>query len=168
MSSLSTLVPTSFPPPSHNIEKSYLRSTLSPSSWSALPHSIPMEVFLVRELANPHSRAKKQARWQDRQIAEEDLKTRMIREAEVEAAADGKKRAVARREAVFRWKARVEAMEEDRKHEAWVKRGGEENEARNARQREKRAKRKERNLRELVLKDGVRNQVIPQGGVEMQ
>lgn len=159
MAELGALEPTSFPPSSNSIERSYLRASLDPTLWAQLPSDLPVELFLVRELANPHSRAKKQARWQARLQAEDESRTEMIHEEMKDLR--GRKRAVARREAIFRWKARVEGEKKERAVEAWVKRGGPENEARNEKQSEKRAARKERKLRELVLPSGIKNQVLP-------
>lgn len=170
------LTPTSFPPrPSSlsssstttpsplaagsEIERTYLRATLSPSTYAALPTSLPIELFLIRELANPHSRAKKQARWQDRMAYEDGLKTTMMRTEMADL--QGRKRASARREAVFRWAARVEGERKERAREAWVNRGGLEDLARVRRQQEKREKRKDRKMREIQVGLGERNQVVP-------
>jgi len=159
MVELGALEATSFPPSSNDVERAYLRASLDPALWAQLPSDLPVEVFLIRELANPHSRAKKQARWQERLAAEDALRTEIIHEEMKDLS--GRKRAVARREAIFRWKARVEGEKKQRTQAAWVKRGGPEDQARNEKQSEKRAARKERKLRELVLPSGVQNQVIP-------
>lgn len=163
MVELGALEPTSFPPSNNDIERGYLRASLNPTLWEQLPTDLPIEVFLVREIANPHSRAKKQERWQARLAAEDVLRTEMVREEMKDL--KGRKRAVARREAIFRWKARVEGERKERAHIAWVKRGGPEDQARNESQREKRAARQQRKLRELVLPSGSKNQVLPRPSV---
>ena len=112
ISHLSEVQPTSFPPNPHHVEQAYLRASLDPSLWAKLPSDFPMEVFLIRELANPHSRSKKQSRWQARLAAENQLRMQMLREEVKDLR--GRKRSVARREAIFRWKSRLET---------WRKRG---------------------------------------------
>lgn len=153
------LEPISYPPDSHHVERDYLRASLDPTLWANLPANLPMEVFLIRELANPHSRAKKQARWQARLAAEGQLRIQMTREEVKDLR--GRKRAVARREAIFRWKARIEGEKKQRARAAWIKRGGLEDQARNERRKVKRAATKERKLREVVLPSKARNQLAP-------
>jgi hypothetical protein len=96
---------TSFPPDLHHVEHNYLRASLDPTLWAKLPDDPPMEVFLIRELANPHSRSKQQARWQTQLADGKDLRMQVLR-AEFKDL-HGKKRSVARREAIFRWNAHL-------------------------------------------------------------
>jgi hypothetical protein len=160
MSELGHLSPTDFPPPKSSLERTYLDAITDPAAWKALPDDIPAELFAVSEIANPHSRMKKQRRWQARLELEEALRTRMVREEMQELR--GRKRAVARREAIFRWKGRVGEEKSERVQAAWLKRGGLEQQEKNTAQLERKAKRKERRLREVVLPVGERNQFIPQ------
>ena len=165
MSTLGSLTTSAFPPRLSPLEQSYLNATTSstPSTFQSLPTDLPMELFLISELANPHSRMKKQRRWQERIEYKDDLRTAMLRDAlkASQASANPRKRAVVRRETIFRWKARVEKEEEERKRAAWVKRGGLEDVARNEKRKAKKASRKDRQLRDVVLVGGQKNQFIP-------
>ena len=53
------------PAPRIPTEHEYITSLTKPEKV-LIPASAPVEVHLVKELSNPHSRAKKQARWQAR------------------------------------------------------------------------------------------------------
>lgn len=145
----------SFPPNSHHIEDNYLRASLNGALWAKLPGDPPMEVFLIRELANPHSRSKKQARWHARLAGEKDLCVQSLR-----AEFKGKQRSLAHREAIFRWNARLDGEKTQRSHDAWTRRGGLERQVRNKRQRIKRAASKDRKLREIALPLKARNQFV--------
>jgi hypothetical protein len=117
-----------------------------------------MEYYLLKELSNPHSRAKKQARWKARLQERESLKEEFVK-TEL-AQLDGRTRAEARREAVWKWKQEVEKRDKDRKRERWVLRGGEKDLERKAERKERKKRRLDVKLRELVLTDA-KNQVLP-------
>ncbi|KDQ14100.1 hypothetical protein BOTBODRAFT_159628 [Botryobasidium botryosum FD-172 SS1] len=136
----------------------YLESFRNPNKFPYDP-SVPMEYYLSAELSNPHSRAKKQARWKERIEAREQLKVDTVK-AELDNL-DGRTRAEARREGL--WKFEELAKEEDkaRKHERWVQRGGEVSMARNKKRKEKKQARKQTRLREMILSDA-KNQVLPE------
>jgi len=69
MEDIAPLQTVAFPPQSHYIEDNYLRASFEPTLWAKLHAGLPMEVFITRELANPNSRSKRQARWQARRAA---------------------------------------------------------------------------------------------------
>ena len=144
-----------------DIEETYIRALLS-NDLSKLDPSLPMETYLYEELSNPHSRAKKQKRWQARRHAQEEERTRMIREEM--ANLHGRQRAVARREAIFRWRAKMKREDKERGHQRWVQRGGLQRATRRSHQKTKKQERRLRRLRSLVLQVGTKNQVVP--GVE--
>src|SRR6266436_10404476 len=141
-----------------DVEKTYIGALMS-DDLSKLDPSLPIETCLHEELSNPHSRAKKQKRWQSRRQTQEEERTRMIREEM--ANLHGRKRAVARREAIFRWKAKTEREDKDRRHQRWVRRGGLEMAAKRSHRKAKKRERRLRRLRNLVLEVGTKNQVVP-------
>jgi hypothetical protein len=118
----------------------------------------PMEVHITRELSNPHSRAKKQARWQAAKQYRRQLLERMM-QAELKHLG-GRTRKVARQEAVFKWKVRLLEEEKAEKQRRRVARG---EVARFEKQKVMKARkiaRLERKLSGLELRPKA-NQVIP-------
>ena len=117
-----------------------------------------MEVHVTRELSNPHSRAKKQARWQAAQKHKRDLFEEIL-QAEYKNL-NGRTRKVAKQEAIFRWKVR---LEEERKAELYrrsVARGDVARLKRRKIMTARKAARLERKLSGLELRPAA-NQVIP-------
>ncbi|KAI0663005.1 hypothetical protein C8Q70DRAFT_484901 [Cubamyces menziesii] len=145
------------PAPRIPTEHEYITSLTKPEKVS-VPASAPVEVHLAKELSNPHSRAKKQARWQAFQARQKALLEEFIR-AEY-ANLDGRTRAVARAEATWKWKNR---LEEERKAELkrrWRNRGAEARQVRTAKRKARKAAKRDAKLRNLVLADAP-NQVVP-------
>jgi len=141
-------------PPS---EQAYIDYLSSPTSSSFSPAD-PMEVNLVKEVSNPHSRAKKQRRWQERRRHEKALLEEYVK-AELKDL-QGRTRREARAEATFKWKQRVEADRKAELKRRWQLRGQEARLLRKrARATMKEAKRNQK-LADLVLDQGP-NQVIP-------
>lgn len=141
-------------PPS---EQAYIDYLSSPTSSSFDPAG-PMEVNLIKEVSNPHSRAKKQRRWQERQSREKALLEEYVR-AELKDL-QGRTRRDARAEATFKWRQRVEADRKAELKRRWQSRGQEAKLIRKrARAARKEAKRSQK-LANLVLEEGS-NQVIP-------
>lgn len=142
------------PPPS---EQAYIDYLSSPTTSSFDPTD-PIEVNLVREVSNPHSRAKKQRRWQERQRSEKALLEEYVK-AELKDL-QGRTRREARTEAAFKWKQRIEADRKAELKKRWQLRGQEAKLLRKrARAVKKEAKRNQK-LADLVLEQGP-NQVIP-------
>lgn len=118
----------------------------------------PMEIYLHRELTNPHSRAKKQARWQAKRKYRRQLLEQMMK-AEIKTL-NGRTRRVARAEAVWKWRNRL--LEEHRE-ELEKKRAARGEIARMNRRnimKSRKADRIERKLLGFQLKPAA-NQVIP-------
>lgn len=143
--------------PGENRENEYIQSVLEPEKH-AHDAAAPMELHLQEELSNPHSRAKKQARWQAalarRRVLLEEYVQRELKELK------GRTRREARAEAVWKWRERLAADLREEKKRRWIHRGGEaELVRRKARKARKERKREER-LRNLVLREEP-NQVIP-------
>ncbi|KAI0034096.1 hypothetical protein K488DRAFT_46183 [Vararia minispora EC-137] len=145
---------------SPSLVKRYVRSLYNPQYEHGVVVADPMEVHLTRELSNPYSRAKRQARWKARleyrklllsQIMTQELKN-----------LDGRSRRDARAEATFKWKqqlAREDAVERLKRK---VKRGDQAKEDRKRARRMRKEKRRIDILRKLVLQEGAgTNQIIP-------
>ncbi|PIL36731.1 hypothetical protein GSI_00420 [Ganoderma sinense ZZ0214-1] len=152
-------LPDSFLHPASRIpsEQEYITSLADPDR-TFFSASAPIEVHLQKELSNPHSRAKKQARWQAFQAHQKDLLQEYI---DVEYAnLNGRTKQVARADATWKWQQR---LLKDRKSELlrrWRNRGAE---ARLTRKRERQARKlekREEKLRNLVLAEA-RNQILP-------
>jgi len=138
-------------------EQAYIDYLSSPTSSSFDPAD-PMEVNLVKEVSNPHSRAKKQRRWQERQRHEKALLQEYIK-VELKDL-QGRTRQEARAEATFKWKQRIEADRKAELKRRWQLRGQEAKLLRKrARAAKKEAKRNQK-LADLVLEQGP-NQAIP-------
>ncbi|KAI0091957.1 hypothetical protein BDY19DRAFT_884629 [Irpex rosettiformis] len=117
-----------------------------------------MEVHLARELSNPHSRAKKQARWQAAQKHKRELLEQILRTEYKHL--NGRTRKVAKQEAIFKW--RVE-LEKERKAELYRRSVARGDVARLERQKimkARKAARLERKLTGLELRPAA-NQSIP-------
>ncbi|KAI0347063.1 hypothetical protein BDW22DRAFT_1367342 [Trametopsis cervina] len=118
----------------------------------------PLEVRIGRELSNPHSRAKKQARWKAAQEHRRQLLEEFM-QAEIKKL-NGRTRKEARQEAVWKWKNKlVEERKAELKRKADV-RGQLAKLERKRVMKARKAARLERKLSGLELKAAA-NQVIP-------
>ncbi|KAI0643748.1 hypothetical protein C8Q79DRAFT_976543 [Trametes meyenii] len=148
------------PAPRVPSEHEYITSLSKPEKVS-IPKTAAVEVHLAKELSNPHSRAKKQARWQAFQARQKTLLEELIRAEYANLA--GRTRAEARAEATWKWKNQ---LDEERKAELkrrWRNRGAEARQVRTANRKARKAARREQKLRNLVL-DEAPNQVVPPSG----
>jgi 1,6-anhydro-N-acetylmuramate kinase len=64
------------------VQDAYIRGETSPS--------VPMEQYLARELANPHSRARKQERWEQTKEERDKLRVRFMKAAKEARSMGGK------------------------------------------------------------------------------
>ncbi|KAH9950027.1 hypothetical protein B0H21DRAFT_803286 [Amylocystis lapponica] len=142
--------------PSPPSEDAYIKS-LWPGQ-SPFDPSQPVEVYLHKELSNPHSRAKKQARWQKAIFRQRALLQEYITAELVDL--KGRTRRDARAEAAFKWRQRLEDDLRAERKRRWKNRGEEARlEVRKVRKARKEEKQRER-LRNLVLSEAP-NQVLP-------
>ncbi|KAH9963225.1 hypothetical protein BC827DRAFT_1357661 [Russula dissimulans] len=140
-----------------NAEEDYIQSVLDPQK-RGYDDSAPIELHLEKELSNPHSRAKKQARWQAAFVWRRELLAQYVRDELRDP--KGRTRREARAEAVWKWRERLAADRREEKKGRWIHRGGDAALVRRrGRQARKERKRDER-LRDFVLKE-TPNQVIP-------
>ncbi|KAF9008806.1 hypothetical protein BDQ17DRAFT_1397967 [Cyathus striatus] len=125
---------------------------------SIIPKSAPVEVFLLNELSNPHSRAKKLKRWKQRQFQEKGLFKEIVEEELAQT--NGRTEREARAEAAFRWRQHLGAKKQEMRKQRWKhKATAAKSEKKNARKERKEIKQRKR-LAELVLKEQP-NQYIP-------
>jgi len=120
--------------------------------------SLPFEVYLDRELANPHSRAKKLERFKIYQANTRVLLKKIM--AEELRNLDGRNVRQAKADAAFRWREQVKADQEKKKKERWMHSARTAELERKASKRTKKDERKRRLLTEMVLREEP-NQFIP-------
>ncbi|KAI0002949.1 hypothetical protein BJV74DRAFT_876357 [Russula compacta] len=158
-----TYTPFALPPdtsaaaPKANLENDYIQSVLDPQK-RAYDAAAPVELHLQKELSNPHSRAKKQARWQAAQIHRRELLAQYVRHELKDL--KGRTRREARAEAVWKWRERLAADEREERKRRWIHRGGEVALLRRRGRRARKERKQDERLRNLVLKEAP-NQAIP-------
>ncbi|KAG9128183.1 hypothetical protein FRC07_003733 [Ceratobasidium sp. 392] len=131
--------------------------------------SVPMEQYLARELTNPHSRARKQERWQQAREERDRLRVRFMKAAKEARFAGGSTTSVglnltktqAAREGAFLFEAHVRKAEKTRRLERAAQRGTTAKLARKKARKARKAAKREEALRNLVLEPAP-NQVLPQ------
>ena len=143
--------------PEAKSENDYIQSVLDPQN-RAYDATAPMELHLRKELSNPHSRAKKQARWQAAFVRRRELLAQYVREELKDL--KGRTRREARAEAVWKWRERLAADRREDKKRRWIHRGGEASLLRKKARLARKERKLDERLRNLVLKNAP-NQVIP-------
>ena len=160
-----TYTPFALPPdtgaaaaPKANLEENdYIQSVLDPQK-RAYDAAAPVELHLQKELSNPHSRAKKQARWQAALVHRRELLTQYMRHELKDL--KGRTRREARAEAVWKWRERLAGDEREEKKRRWIHRGGEAALLRRRARRARKERKQDERLRNLVLEEAP-NQAIP-------
>lgn len=152
-------LPTSIkaPVPKFASESAYINSLFNPSPIP-FDESRPVEVHVVKELSNPHSRAKKQARWQQFQRYKDQLRKDMVSNELKNLKGRNTREAIA--EALYKWR---EALEDEKKAKykaRWMTSERVAKIERNRKSKQKKARRQSERLRDLVLDDAP-NQVLP-------
>ncbi|KAB5595535.1 hypothetical protein CTheo_996 [Ceratobasidium theobromae] len=142
------------------IQDAYIRGNADPSA--------PMEQYLARELSNPHSRARKQKRWQEARAESDRLRVKFMRAAKEARQTGGsvttlglnltKKQAA--REGLFLFEAHMREAKKARQAERAVQRGAGEKLARKKARKARKAMKRDEALRNLVLEPAA-NQVLP-------
>ncbi|KAJ7781610.1 hypothetical protein B0H16DRAFT_1359257 [Mycena metata] len=159
-----TYVPPSF---SHNLsaplprvptEDEYIAGMSHPTKKSWFGDSAPVEIYLHRELSNPHSRAKKMKRWQSHQTYKKSLLRDYI-SAEMREL-NGRSTKEARAEATFKWREKLSAEEEAERRRRWLTLAvADKAKKKQARKTRREAKRRDQ-LTQLRLWDAP-NQIVP-------
>lgn len=144
--------------PKH-LENAYI-SDLFGKTKSAAPwqDSLPMEHFLLKELSNPLSRARRQERWQENMEMLENSKQEYVQRELVELR--GRKKQDATKDGVFRWKLAVQKYKARTRWQRWIKRGGQAQLNKRLKRRHRLSTRRVRRLKAFKLHTG-KNQVIP-------
>ncbi|KAI9466710.1 hypothetical protein BJY52DRAFT_1233866 [Lactarius psammicola] len=143
--------------PQVDTENDYIQSVLDPEKRT-YDAAIPVELHLHKELSNPHSRAKRQARWQAAQSQRREMLAQYVRNELKDR--KGRSRSEARAEAVWKWRERLAADLGDEKKRRWAHRGGEAEALRQKGRRARKERRQDERLRNLVLKEEP-NQIVP-------
>ncbi|KAH9978093.1 hypothetical protein BGW80DRAFT_1165908 [Lactifluus volemus] len=138
-------------------ENEYIQSVLNPQKRS-YDVTAPMELHLQKELSNPHSRAKKQARWQAALARRRELLAQYVRNELKDL--KGRTRREARTEAVWKWRERLRADAREEKKRRWIHRGDEAALLRRRARKARKEHKREEQLRNLALEEAP-NQVIP-------
>ena len=138
-------------------ENEYIQSVLDPQN-RGYDATTPMELHLQKELSNPHSRAKKQARWQAALATRRELLAQYVRRELKDL--KGRTRREARAEAVWKWRERLAADRREEKKMRWIHRGGEASLLRRRARLARKERKQDERLRNLVLEEAP-NQIIP-------
>ncbi|TFK29246.1 hypothetical protein FA15DRAFT_632108 [Coprinopsis marcescibilis] len=141
-------------PPS---EDDFLTSLYNAGLRRYLP-AAPLEIYLTKELSNPHSRGKKMQRWKAHKSIE---KARLgeITALELKDLA-GRTEREAKADAAFRWREEIKNKKTEQQKMRWKHKVGDPKMVRKAKTKVKREDRQRRKLSDLVLEDEP-NQVLP-------
>lgn len=138
-------------------ENAYIRALFSPRPRS-FDESTPMEHHVAKELSNPHSRAKKQARWQAAKVRRAELLRKFVERELINL--NGRPARVARAEGVFKFRQKMEEERKAEKKRRWLTAARLSKIERKVKRKQRKARKQKEKLTELVLKDAA-NQVIP-------
>lgn len=152
-------LPTSItaPVPKPALESAYINSLFNPSPIP-FDESQPMDVHLVKELSNPHSRAKKQARWQQFQRYKVNLRKEMVSKELKNLKGRNARDATA--EAMYKWRQVIEDEKKAKQKARWMTKERVAKFERKNKSKQKKTRRQNERLRDLVLADAP-NQVLP-------
>ena len=138
------------------MEHEYISAIYSPIGVDTSQY--PIENYVVGELINIHSRARRQKRWQARLAAVKESKADFIR-TELDNL-QGRRVQDAKKEGEMRWKLAVRRFLMRTRHNRWVRRGGQAKLEMRGERRAKKERRKRNTLRHLQLTPAA-NQYIP-------
>lgn len=159
-----TYKPPSFTPslkgliPPRPTEDQYLTTLFNPHRQNKFDDSPPIEGYLFRELANPHSRAKKLARWKNSQF------TKRARLAEITSEElknlNGRTQREGKAEAAWRWRQEMEEERAAQKKRRWKHKAAEAKMEKQQKRRARKEAKQRQRLTALTLGEEA-NQVIP-------
>jgi len=142
-------------PPS---EVDFLKALYNPHRPRTFGDSPPIETYLFRELANPHSRAKKHARWKVWQFQKKARLEQLF--AEETKNLRGRNPREARAEAAWKWRQEMDEEKEAQRKRRWKHMMSEATLERQTKRRHRKEAKQRQRLTAMVLKEEV-NQVIP-------
>lgn len=146
------------PIPKPPAEEEYLNLLYNSHLSNSYGESLPFEIYLDRELANPHSRTKKLERFRIYQANTQVLLKKIT--AEELRNLDGRHVRQAKADAAFKWREQIKADKQKKKKARWMHSARAAELERKASKRTKKDERKRRLLTEMVLKEEP-NQFIP-------
>jgi hypothetical protein len=146
------------PIPRPPAEEEYLNLLYNSHLRHSYGESLPFEIFLDRELANPHSRTKKLERFRIHQANTQLLLKKIT--AEELRNLDGRNVSQAKADAAFKWREQVKEDKQKKKKARWMHSARSAELERKASKRTKKEDRKRRLLTEMVLQEEP-NQSIP-------
>lgn len=159
-----TYKPPSFTPslkgliPPRPTEDQYLTTLFNPHRQNKFDDSPPIEGYLFRELANPHSRAKKLTRWKNSQF------TKRARLAEITSEElknlNGRTQREGKAEAAWRWRQEMEEERAAQKKRRWKHKAAEAKMEKQQKRRARKEAKQRQRLTALTLGEEA-NQVIP-------
>lgn len=144
--------------PRRPTEDEYLTALYNPHLPRKFDESQPVESYLVRELANPHSRAKKHDRWMVWQAAKQRLLTELM--TKETANLQGRTQREARAEAAFKWRQQLAEQKEEQRKRRWKHKASAADMERQTKRKARKETKQRQRLTALVLKEEP-NQVIP-------
>lgn len=117
-----------------------------------------MESHVAKELSNPHSRAKKQRRWQAAKVYRAELLKKSVERELMHL--NGRPPRVARAEGVFKFRQKLEEERKAEKKRRWLTVARTSKIERKVKRKQRKARKQKEKLTQLVLKEAA-NQVIP-------
>jgi len=120
--------------------------------------SPPVEGYLFRELANPHSRAKKYARWKTFQLKKKALLAEIT--SEELKSLNGRTQREAKAEAAWKWRQQMDEEKAAQKKRRWKHKAAEAKMEKQQKRRARKEAKQRQRLTALALKEEP-NQVIP-------
>lgn len=146
------------PAPPRLEQSQYVSALLNGQINGTFKHNAAPESYMFRELANPHSRAKKHERWLRWQIEKKKaLATITARELQ-NLNGRSKKEAIA--EAGWRWRQQMESEKEVQRKRRWKHKTAEAQMTRQTMRRDRKENKQRQRLTAMVLKTEP-NQYIP-------
>jgi hypothetical protein len=152
-----TYQPPDFKKPNPADENAYINALFSPRP-RPFDESTPMEYHVAKELSNPHSRAKKQRRWQTAKVRRAELLKKMVEREFMHL--NGRPTRVARAEGVFKFRQKIEEDRKAEKKRRWFTGDRKLKIERKVKRKQRKAQKQKEKLTQLVLKEAA-NQVIP-------
>ncbi|KAJ7477084.1 hypothetical protein B0H11DRAFT_2029613 [Mycena galericulata] len=159
-----TYVPPSFshiltaPLPRVPTEDEYIAGMSHPTQKPWFGDSAPVEMYMHKELSNPHSRAKKMKRWQSHQLYKKSLLRDYIA-AEMREL-NGRSPKEAKAEATFKWREKLTAEQEAERRRRWLTLAVAEKAKKKMARKTRKALKRKNQLTQLGLWEAP-NQVIP-------
>lgn len=138
-------------------EREFLGALYNPQRERTFGDSAPVESYLFRELANPHSRAKKHDRWKGWQFQKKARLEQLFAEALVDKNRNPRE---LRAEAAWKWRQEMDGEKEAHRKRRWKSLNSDATLERQTKRRHRKEAKQRQRLTAMVLKEES-NQVIP-------